>query len=289
VVDCAGDDFAALKRARWHAHCTSPRVETSRDWIEKGARFGHFTKGILYGLMGALALQVALGNGGQVAGSREAARLIERQPLGAVLLLLMAVGFAAYAVWRCLVAIQDSEHKGRDLKGFTQRAGALVGGLANAALAIALFQMALGRSGGRNDAARSWVGELLAQPFGAVVVAVVGVGIVIAALVQFHRAYTKKFLGDFRWRSMSRDERRWVTRLGQAGYGAQAVVFSIIGAGLVRAALEKDPGQTRGVREALLDIAHSSAGQILLGVVALGFLAFGSFLIASARYRHIAC
>lgn len=264
-------------------------METSREWIEKGARFGHFTKGILYGLMGALALQVALGTGGQVAGSQEAARLVERQPMGAVLLLLMAVGFAAYAAWRCIVAVQDSERKGRDAKGLTQRAGALIGGLANAALAVALFQMALGRSGGQSNGARSWVGQILAQPFGAALVAAVGAGIVIAALVQFHRAYTKRFLDDFRWQSMSHDQRRWVARLGQAGYGAQAVVFAIIGAGLVRAALEKDPGQTRGVREALLAIAHSSSGQILLGVVALGFLAFGTFLVASARYRHIAC
>ena len=264
-------------------------METSQDWIERGVRFGHFTKGILYGLMGALALQVALGTGGQVAGSREAARLIERQPLGAVLLLLMAVGFAAYAVWRCIVAIKDSERKGRDAKGLAQRAGALVGGLANAALAVALFQMALGRSSGRSDGARSWVGQVLAQPFGAALVAAVGAGIVIAALVQLHRAYTKKFVRDFRWQSMSQDQRRWVTHLGQAGYAAHGLVFSIIGVGLVRAALERDPGQTRGVREALLDIAHSSAGQILLGVVALGFLAFGSFLVASARYRHIPC
>ena len=264
-------------------------METSRDWIERGARFGHFTKGILYGLMGALALQVALGTGGRVAGSHEAARLVERQPMGAVLLLLMAVGFAAYAGWRCIVAIKDSERKGRSAKGLIQRAGALIGGIANAALAVALFQVALGRSGGQSNAARSWVGQILAQPFGGALVAAVGAGIVIAALVQFHRAYTKKFLDDFRWQAMSHDQRRWVARLGQAGYGAQAVVFSIIGAGLVRAALERDPGQTRGVREALLDIAHSSAGQVLLGVVALGFLAFGSFLIASARYRHIAC
>lgn len=264
-------------------------METSREWIEKGARFGHFTKGILYGLMGALALQVALGTGGQVAGSQEAARLVERQPMGAVLLLLMAVGFAAYAAWRCIVAVEDSERKGRDAKGLAQRAGALIGGLANAALAVALFQMVLGRSGGHGNGAMSWVGQILAQPFGAVLVAAVGAGIVIAALVQFHRAYTKRFLDDFRWQSMSHEQRRWVARLGQAGYGAQAVVFAIIGAGLVRAALDKDPSQTRGVREALLAIAHSSSGQILLGVVALGFLAFGTFLVASARYRHIAC
>lgn len=264
-------------------------METSRDWIEKGARFGHFTKGILYALMGALALQVALGTGGQVAGGREAARVVERQPLGAVLLLLMALGFAAYGAWRCIVAIKDSERKGRGAKGLTQRAGALVGALANVAVAVAFFQIALGRPGSHHDATRSWVGQILAQPFGAVLVGVAGAGIVIMALVQLHRAHTKKFLDDFRWQSMSPDQRRWVTRLGQAGYSAQAVVFAIIGAGLLRAALEDDARQTRGVREALLDIAHSSSGQILLGVVALGFLAFGAFLIASARYRRIAC
>jgi hypothetical protein len=264
-------------------------VDTARDWVEKGARFGHLTKGILYGLMGALALQVALGAGGQVAGGREAVHVVERQPFGPVLLVPFAVGLAGYAVWRCITGIKDAEHDGRDGKGLAKRAGAIASGLGNAALAIAIFQMALGQAQSDGNGARTWVGRILAQPFGAAVVGVVGAAIVIAALAQFHQVYTRKFLETFRWQSMSSRERRWVARMGQAGYGARGVVFAIIGVGLLRAALDRDASETRGVREALLDIAHSGPGQLLLGLVAIGFLAFGSFLVASARYRQMAC
>jgi hypothetical protein len=264
-------------------------VNTSRDWVEKGARFGHLTKGILYGLMGALALQVALGIGGQVAGGREAAHVVEQQPFGKVLLLPFAVGLAGYGLWRFITGIKDSEHEGRHGKGLVKRAGAIASGLGNGALAVAVFQMALGHSQGGSDEARSWVGRILAQPFGAVLVGAAGAIIVIAGLAQFHQAYTKRFIEKFRWHSMSSQERRWVARMGQVGYSAQGVVFSIIGVGLLRAALDRDASQTRGVREALLQIAHSGPGQLLLGLVAIGFLAFGSFLVASARYRQISC
>ena len=261
-------------------------VNTSRAWVEKGARFGHFTKGILYGLIGALALQVALGNGGQVAGGEEAARFVGHQPFGRVLLTLIAVGLSGYSVWRFIEGIQDTEHKGHDAKGLLGRVAAVLSGLLNGALAVAVFQMALGQadSGG---GARSWVGKLLELPLGTVLVGLSGAVIVIAGLYQFYRAYTKQFLEAFSFQSMSPGEQRWITRMGQIGYSARGVVFPIVGAGFLRAALEQNPNRTRDVREALTEIARSDAGQVSLGLVAAGFLAFGVFMVASARYRRI--
>jgi hypothetical protein len=86
---------------------------------------------------------------------------------------------------------------------------------------------------------------------------------------------------------MSQRERRWVTRAGQVGYSARGVVFPIVGWGLLRAALSHNPGETRDTRDALIEIAGSGYGQVLLGLVAVGLLAFGLFMVASARYRAI--
>jgi hypothetical protein len=272
----------------WHVPCSVQLVETSKRWIEKGARFGHFTKGVLYGLIGGLALQVSLGAGGRVAGGEDAARFVGHQPFGQVLLILIAAGLFGYAAWRFIEGINDTEHKGSDGQGLAQRAGALGSGVVNAALGVVILQMALGQSSG-GDGGSSWVAKLLAQPFGPALVAAIGAGIVITGVVQFYQAYSKKFLEMFRWHAMSARERRWVTRMGQVGYSARGVVFPIIGVSLLRAALDRNASQTRDMREALLEIAHSTAGQVLLGLVAVGFLAFGLFMVASARYRQMPC
>jgi len=255
-------------------------VDTShRKWVETGARFGHLTKGVIYGLIGTLALQVALGSGGRVADQQEAAQEIGRQPFGVFLLLAIAAGLLGYAAWRFVEGVQDTAHE-----GLAKRAMAFVSGVVNASLAVAVLQMALGKSG---SGSQSWVGTVLEQPFGGVALALIGLGVVGAGLFQLYQAYTKRFLRNFRTNSMSPTERRWVTRTGQAGYGARGVVFPIVGIGMLQAALQHDPGRSRGLRDALLEIARSSHGQLLLGLVAVGLLAFGLFMVASARYRAI--
>jgi hypothetical protein len=261
-------------------------VNNSKSWLENGARFGHFTKGVLYGLIGALALGAALGAGGQVGGGEDAARFVGDQPFGRVLLVLIGIGLAAYSVWRLIEGIKDTEHEGSDGKGLAKRGSSVASGVVNGALAVAIFQMALGESGG-GGGARSWVAELLAQPFGAALIGAAGVGIIVAGLVQFYKAYSKTFLEPLRVHAMSAEERRWVTRMGQVGYSARGVVFPLIGIALVKAALNHNPRETKGVGEALLEIASSSYGQAMLTFVAIGFLAFGAFMIASAKYRHV--
>jgi hypothetical protein len=260
-------------------------VDTTRNWLEKGARFGHFTKGVIYGLIGALALQVAIGSGGRVPGQEDAVGLVADQPFGVVLLLAIAVGLFGYAIWRVIEGAQDKRRKGSGGKGLAHRFASVASGVVNGALAVAVLQLALGNGGGGGS--KSWVGALLEQPFGAVLLALIGAGIILTGLFQLYKAYTKKFLEDFRSGGLSPTERRWITRAGQVGYSARGVVFPIVGVGFVKAALDHDPGQSGGMREALVEIASSGHGQLLLGLVSVGLLAFGLFMVASARYRTI--
>jgi uncharacterized protein DUF1206 len=263
-------------------------VNTSnRGWLERAARLGHLAKGAIYALVGVLALQVALGAGGRIAGNHEAFELIGDQPFGRALLFLIAVGLAGYALWRVIEAAGGVWQKPRG--GALHRLGALGAGLVNGALSVAVFQMALGSAGSGSSEPRSWVGQLLQQPFGEVALALVGAIIIGVGVFQFYQAYSKKFLEDFRLSKMSPDEQRWVTRAGQAGLVARGVVFPIVGAGFLRAALEHDPSKTRDTRAALIEIASSAGGQIALALVAIGLLCFALFMVASARYRQIAC
>jgi succinate dehydrogenase hydrophobic anchor subunit len=202
-----------------------------------------------------------------------------------VLLLAIAIGLFGYAIWRVIEGVQDKSRKGSGGKGVAHRVASVASGVVNGALAVAVLQLALGNGGGSGS--KSWVGALLEQPFGAVLLALIGAAIIIAGLIQLYKAYTKKFLEDFRSGGLSPTERRWITRAGQVGYSARGVVFPIVGVGFVKAALDHDPGQSGGMREALTEIASSGHGQLLLGLVSVGLLAFGLFMVASARYRTI--
>src|SRR5689334_3727047 len=94
-----------------------PELSKARPWLEKLARAGHAAKGVVYVLVGALAVQAALGFGGQTTDTKGAVRSVAQLPGGKLLLPLLAAGLAAYALWRFSQAALDPDRKGKDLKG----------------------------------------------------------------------------------------------------------------------------------------------------------------------------
>lgn len=258
----------------------------SKDWLTKGARFGLIAKGVVYSLIGILAIQAAVGSGGRVGGSKEAVQYLGSQPFGQTLLVLVGIGLLAYAVWRIIMAVADTENDGSDASGVARRVGFAASGLVNAGIAITALQMAFGSSGD-GGGARTWAGKVMNEPFGQWLVGLVGVVIIGVGIYQFYAAYTKRFLEKLDTASMSEKVRRAVIRMGQAGYASRGVVFPIIGVALVSAALTHDPSEAKGVGEALHTVAGSTHGKILLILVAAGLLAYGVFTIALARYRRV--
>jgi len=80
------------------------RAVARRPEIEWLARAGLVARGVVYGVIGILALKLALGAGGKAASQREALETIAHEPLGEVLLIIVAAGVAGYAVWRLVTA-----------------------------------------------------------------------------------------------------------------------------------------------------------------------------------------
>jgi uncharacterized protein DUF1206 len=117
-------------------------------------------------------------------------------------------------------------------------------------------------------------------------VLVVGVGIVVigVGLCELYKAYKARFL---KLGEMGERVRNWTERWGRLGIAARGIVFGVVGTFLVRAALEYDPQEARGLGGALQTLAHQPLGPWLLGAVALGLVAYGLFMLSVARYRHI--
>ena len=270
----------ARRHAERGARKTSP-------WIERLARAGYVAYGVVYALVGVLAVQAAFGGSGETASQEGALRQVLLAPLGRVLLGIVAVGLLAYAMWRLFQGILDPENEGTDAKGLVKRLDHVLNGLFHAALAFSAGQLILGSGGGGGGSPDDWTARLMAQPFGRWLAAVAGAVIVGAGLYQFYKAYQADFRDDLKTGEMSAREKKWTTRSGRLGYAARGVVFGVIGVFLVQAALQTDPDEARGLGGALETLARQPLGPYILGAVAIGLVAYGVFMFVMARYRRI--
>lgn len=263
--------------------------QNTRKWVEKWARFGYATKGVIYLLIGVLATQTAIGAGGATKDSQGAIEMIAGQPFGRILLGLIALGLAGYVVWSFVQAMLDPENEGNDASGIAIRIGYAVSGVAYGGLAWLAARMALGMSssGGGDRAEQAWTATLLAQPFGQWLVGFVGVIIIGVGLGHFYMAYKAKFMEKYTG-EMSPTQRRWAKRIGQFGLSARGVTFGIIGSFLIQAAIHADPSETKGLDGALQTLLEQPYGPWLLGIVALGLVAYSVYCFSQARYRRVA-
>jgi hypothetical protein len=258
-------------------------------WLVAFGRVGFAAKGVMYALIGLLAVRVALGRGGAMTDQQGALVHVARVPFGRALLLVLALGIAGYAAWRFLQAACDTEHKGHDAKGVAARLiyagiGAFHVGLVAGALNLLRTGSAPKNS---SVSAQDWTARLLGEPFGRWLVAIVGLLVIGAGCYQGYKASKATFREELHLVEMGATTARWVIALGRAGYIARGIVFGLIGVFLLYAALRANPGEARGIDSTLATLAAQPFGPLILGLVALGFLAYGLFLFAEARYRRM--
>lgn len=262
----------------------------SHPWVERLMRLGFATKGVVYITIGLLAAQAAFGTGGQTTDSEGALKAISQQQFGVFLLSIIAVGLIGYALWRFVQAIIDPEHQKTDAKGIFQRLGYAMSGFIYSGLAFTAIKMLLGSGGssGGGNSSQDWTARVLAQPFGEWLVGLAGAGVIGLGFYMLYEAYSAKFRRKLKLSEMSEDERKWTIRLGRVGHAARGIVFCVIGLLLVQAARLSDANQVEGPDGALQVLANQPFGPWVLGIVAIGLVAYGVFMLSMASSRRIA-
>lgn len=267
------------------------RQATTNPWFERLARLGFAAKGAVYFVIGLLAAQAAFGAGGKTTDTQGALQTIVTQPFGKFLLAIVAIGMIGYVLWRIVQTVFDPEHAGEELNGkrIAQRLGYAFSAVAYTGLAFTAIKLILGTGGGNNgDSTQDWTARLLAQPLGQWLVGLAGVIAIGVGISYLYQAYTAKFQRHFKQHQMSPSEQTWAKRAGQFGIAARGIVFGIIGIFLILAAIRSDASQARGLGGALAALAQQPFGPWLLGLVALGFIAYSIYSLIEARYRQIA-
>jgi hypothetical protein len=266
------------------------RAEGS-DWLERAGRIGLCARGVVYCVAAVVAVQIAFGRGGR-ADRQGALKSVADEPLGHALLLVLALGFAAYALWRFAKAAAGAgEGSGQETgaTGTVKRLADVGRGLIYVGLlytAVRLF--ATGKSGGGSDEeAKTWSARLMTHDAGRWLVLGAGAALVIVGLVLLVRAFAQKFEKHLDVAAMNRWERTWMPRLGIVGYAARGVVAALIGVFIIQAAVTFDPQKAVGVDGALKRLSGQPYGPFLLILVAAGLLAFGLFSFVEARWRKV--
>ena len=275
----------AARDAGDHAEEAARRAS---PWVRRLARFGYAAKGVVYVVMGILAVLAAAGLGGGTTDQAGVFRAIAAVPTGRLLLGVVAVGLAGYVLWRALQAVADPDGEGKDLRAVAKRLGYAGSALLHAGLAFSAARLVVGASGGGGSASESWTAGVLAQPFGWALIAAIGTGVVLGGLYQIYEAYHAEFRKYLKLGEMGEKTDDWIEQGGRFGVAARGVVFCIVGGFLVLAAVQSDAAEVRGLGGALATVLQQPFGPYLLGLVALGLIAYGLLMIAVARYRRIA-
>jgi hypothetical protein len=252
------------------------------EWL---SRAGFVARALIYGIIGILALKLALGHGGKLTNQQGALHTVAHQPFGKLLLTLVAVGLGGYSLWRLVRAAIGHGPESSDSS--FDRIAALASGIVYGAMCVLAVEILLGSGGGSAGNAKKTTAGVFGWPHGTLIVGIAGAVMIGVGLYQGYRGITKKFLEDSKTAEMSRRTREMITFLGTVGHLARMIVFGLVGIFLIKAAVDFNAHAAVGLDGALAKIVHRSYGPFALGIVAAGLIAFALYSLSDARYRKI--
>jgi hypothetical protein len=232
--------------------------------------------GLLHLVVAWIAVQVAFGKKGDASNQGALAQLA-KQPLGVVLLWVMALGLFTLTVWQVLEAVVGREQgdRGHRIRRRLSSAGRAVVYLG---LGILTVQAALGSGSHSGKGQQTLSARLMSVPFGRVLVAAVGVAVIAVAVSQVVKGVKKKFTED-----LASNPGKAARPLGTVGYCAKGVALGIIGGLFGWAAITYDAKKAGGMDAALTTVRGQPFGTGLLIVLALGLACFGAYCFLWAR------
>jgi hypothetical protein len=256
-----------------------------RSWIETLARVGFAVKGMLYLVLGGLALQFALGSGGELTDAHGAVAALLRRPYGRGMVAVVAAGLAFYAGWRFLEAFADANNKGADRSGIASRAMSAVSGAIYGVLAADAAILAFTR---RSDGSADLPATLTGSPIARSVAILIAVGLTAYGAAQLKRAFSGRLSEQLSHGHVQHHAGRWPIRVSRIGVAGRAVVLLVMGVLLLRRATASvDAAAETDTGDSLRLIAALPTGEWLLAGTAAGLMAYGVFQLVHARFRRI--
>jgi hypothetical protein len=257
--------------------------------IEYLTRLGYVVRGLVYGVIGALALEMALGKNANPADQAGAISALSNTPLGEFLLYIILAGLLGYAVWGLIRAVLDPLHKGIRPKGIIERVGYAVSGISYLVLAVSTYNLLAGTQSTQSsgEQTKETTASILSKSWGVWLIGVAAMAVIGAGIVQIARGLSRDFEKQFQPYALNRSQRKWINRLGRFGTIARGIVFGLVGLFLLLAAYNHDPNQAQSIDGVFTDMLGQPYGPWLVGIVAFGLVAFGIYSAVSGLWLRL--
>jgi uncharacterized protein DUF1206 len=267
---------------------TSAQKAAFSPLMEILTRIGYGVRGLIYVTMGILAVDVALGKGGALASPQGAIAAIGKQPAGLIFLWVVLLGLVSYALWGIVRAIYDPLDKGHDMKGLLARFGFLASAFGYAILVSPTYGYITGASKtASGSGTQKFIASIMAMPWGRWAIGILGLAVLAGGLYQIYLGFKADFDRQFQTYALTREEVKVTTDVGRFGTSARGVVFAVVGALITLAAYQANPRQPVGMDTALATLVHQPYGIWLLGIIALGLIAFGFYSMLGALWFRL--
>jgi hypothetical protein len=248
------------------------------------ARAGLTARGVIYLLIGWVAVLVALGHSSQEADQQGALQLLAGKPYGLISLWLLGIGFAAYALWRLSEAAFGVAG---EKDGAGPRLISLARAVIYAGFAYLTFTIISGTQHSQSRQQQDVTATVMRHTEGRWLVGIVGLIVVIIGLVLVSQGARRTFTKYLRTSQMSPRTRRVVEVLGMIGTIARGLVFALAGVLVIDAAVTHKASESGGIDKALLTLRNQPFGEFLMILAALGLAVFGIYGLCEARWRKV--
>lgn len=255
------------------------------------ARLGWVAKGVVYALIGVLTVPIALGGGGgEEASQTGAIQQVAEAPFGTALLWLMAIGLLLYALWRLTTSLLPGDN---DLDTWAHRiayfsSAVIYGYLAWTAISFATGSgSSSGGGSGGGDSAEKLSKTILEMPGGQWLLGLAGLGTLAVAGYFAYKGYANRFMAELDLSGASANERELIDKGGTIGWIGRALTTAFIGVFIVQAAITADPDEAKGFDQSLREVADNWWGSALVLIAGICLVAYGVFVIVSARRRRL--
>lgn len=260
--------------------------------FETLARLGYAARGIIYLVIGLLAVLMAVGYGGKMTDQQGAISMIGAQPAGLILLGLVLIGLVCYSLWGLIRAIFNPFHQGHDAKGIALRIGYLASATAYGLLVLPTYALISGgaqpaESGAQQGQIQQYTDQILVVPFGQLLVGIIGIILILVGFMQIFQGFSPGFERRIHLTKLNPVQLKRVRFLGRLGTIARGIIFALIGVFIVMAAYTANSQQIKGFDSTLTYILQQPYGGFLMAVIALGLISLGLYSLCMSIFFRL--